>query len=408
MGKKEALLERMSSEEQNLDLKGFDDYVIKLGDELRGERATLGKSLLDVQRELRIRAAYVAAIENCDIAVFPNPGFVAGYVRSYARYLKLDAEAVFERFCAESGFDGVNAGLKTKKTPTSGRIIASGPLRVKDDDPLSRPVYRPSADLNPGMFERLSMSAVGSLLVLAMLTIGVGYGGYRVLHNIQRVTIAPVEQRPETLSTIAGLAAPGLSGEEVELSAAPSSQRASDTDLSRLYQPRELEVPVVEARDGPIVDIDPSRSGLFAVDRRLAEAVAEIDPAPQETATLIDEPQVREPVGVPVVNVVARQPAWVRVYLENGTVLFEKILETGETYTLPVDVEAPLLRAGNSGAVYLLVNDTAFGPLGNSASVAKNVSLLPDDIRGAWDQVSDIPDEIQATVSALNAVPVQE
>lgn len=398
----------MGRQNEDVELKGFDDYVVRLGDELRGERATLGKSLLDVQRELRIRAAYIAAIENCDIEVFPNPGFVAGYVRSYARYLKLDPEHVFERFCAESGFDGVNAGLKTKKASTSGLIVASGPLRVKDDDPLSRPVYRPPADLNPGVFERMSMSAVGSLLVLLMLTVGVGYGGYRVLQNIQRVTIAPVEQRPETLSTVAGLTGPGLGGEEVELAAVPSPQRPSDADLSRLYQPRELEIPVVEARDGPIVDIDPQRTGLFAVDPRLAAAVEAVDVAPQETATLIDEPIVTEPVGVPVVNVVARQPAWVRIYLEDGSVLFEKILEPGETYTLPEDVEAPLLRAGNSGAVYLLVDQTVFGPLGNSASVVKNVSLLPDDIRGAWGEIEELPEVIQATVSALGPTPASQ
>ncbi len=37
----------------------FLDDDTRLGDLMRGERATLGKSLLDVQRELRIRASYV-------------------------------------------------------------------------------------------------------------------------------------------------------------------------------------------------------------------------------------------------------------------------------------------------------------------------------------------------------------
>ena len=40
---------------------GTDGIEVRLGDLMRGERATLGKSLLDVQRELRIRASYVAA-----------------------------------------------------------------------------------------------------------------------------------------------------------------------------------------------------------------------------------------------------------------------------------------------------------------------------------------------------------
>ena len=67
--------------------KGFDDYELKLGDVLRGERATLGKSLMDVQSELRIKAIYIAAIENCDVRSFDTPGFIPGYVRSYAKYL---------------------------------------------------------------------------------------------------------------------------------------------------------------------------------------------------------------------------------------------------------------------------------------------------------------------------------
>ena len=52
---------------------GFDGYDITdvpLGDLLRGERATMGKSLLDVERELKIRAAYIAAIENGDVGAF--------------------------------------------------------------------------------------------------------------------------------------------------------------------------------------------------------------------------------------------------------------------------------------------------------------------------------------------------
>ena len=53
--------------------KGFDDFELRLGDVMRGERATMGKSLLDVQRELRIKAGYIAAIENCDPSAFDTP-----------------------------------------------------------------------------------------------------------------------------------------------------------------------------------------------------------------------------------------------------------------------------------------------------------------------------------------------
>ena len=84
--------------------KGFDDFELRLGDLMRGERATLGKSLLDVQRELKIKATYIAAIENTDVSAFETPGFIAGYVRSYARYLGMEPDWAFSKFCRESGF----------------------------------------------------------------------------------------------------------------------------------------------------------------------------------------------------------------------------------------------------------------------------------------------------------------
>ena len=95
-------------------VNGFDSYTLLLGEELRGERATLGKSLLQVQKDLKIKAAYISAIENCDLEAFTNRGFVAGYVRSYARYLQMDPDDVYERFCLESGY------LKFDREKTNG------------------------------------------------------------------------------------------------------------------------------------------------------------------------------------------------------------------------------------------------------------------------------------------------
>jgi len=85
-------------------IRGFDAYDLRLGDLMRGERATMGKSLLDVERELRISAGYLDAIENSDPSAFDTPGFIPGYVRSYARYLGMDPDEAFATFCAESRF----------------------------------------------------------------------------------------------------------------------------------------------------------------------------------------------------------------------------------------------------------------------------------------------------------------
>ena len=90
-------------------IRGFDDYKLRLGDLLRGERATKGKSLLNVQRDIKISAKYIAAIENTDLSVFESSGYIPGYVKSYAVYLEVDPEWAFQRFCVESGFEVVDA-----------------------------------------------------------------------------------------------------------------------------------------------------------------------------------------------------------------------------------------------------------------------------------------------------------
>ena len=93
--------------------KGFDDYEFRLGDILRGERATLGKSLLDVEKELKIKTNYIAAIENCDPTVFESRGIIGGSVKSYARYLELDPDIIYELFCNESGFQTTHGMAKS-------------------------------------------------------------------------------------------------------------------------------------------------------------------------------------------------------------------------------------------------------------------------------------------------------
>ena len=133
----------------------FLDDDTRLGDIMRGERATLGKSLLDVQRELRIRASYVAAIENCDITAFDTPSFISGYVRSYSRYLGMDPDWTFRRFCLESGFQPTHGMAPS----ASGRNLGAG----RRNRPRRWPILMPCSFLsakasgrrsNPGRWAR--------------------------------------------------------------------------------------------------------------------------------------------------------------------------------------------------------------------------------------------------------------
>ena len=357
------------------DLKGFDDYEFSLGDELRGERATRGKSLLDVQRDLHIKAAYIAAIENCDPSVFPNQGFVAGYVRSYARYLKLDQEEIFARFCNESGFRGVNADLMPSSSKKKSKAPA-GALKGAEITPRFVGNITPPRE---SVLSLVSPSGVLSVAVLMALIVGIGLGGWSVLRDIQRVEFVPVDQTPGVVDQVASIEQPQLPTAPLN-SALPG---APDRDvLSQLYRPQELSVPKMEPRDGPIAAINPAETGVLrpepvieAPDQASVTLAAAIDAVLSETG-----PVVTVDNAPPEVALVATRAAWVRVYEQDGTVLFEKILEKNERYTVPAEAQSPMLRAGNSGSVFLLVDGEPYGPVGKGTSVAKQVSLASVDV----------------------------
>ncbi len=98
--------------------------------------------------------------------------------------------------------------------------------------------------------------------------------------------------------------------------------------------------------------------------------------------------------------VVAERAAWVRVYLPNGTIIFERILEKGETYTPPDGIDAPLIWAGNAGSVYVRVGGELHGPLGSGTKAAKGVVLAPQAIIDGFAVVAEVPEVISQTFAA--------
>ena len=343
--------------------KGFDDYEVRLGDLMRGERATLGKSLLDVQRELRIRANYIAAIENCDPGAFDTPSFIAGYVRSYARYLGMNPDMAFDLFCKESGFS-----LAHGMSAEASSIRKTQRVLPVDRDPIAMPAT-PFIPARESWLARVEPGAIGSIAVLVALIGTLGFGGWTVLNEIQRVTFAPVENTPTVLADLDPLAAAKPKATETDDTVAVAAKNAvgvfaPPTDsLDRIYRPQALDVPVLVARDAPISTLDPDALGTFAA----AQTVA-----PQ--APVVGAPQVNEG-PVPELELVAVRPAWVRVKATDGSVIFEGIMEAGDRWVVPALEEAPVLRVGESGAVYFAVNGQHYGPAGPRGTVTSNLAL---------------------------------
>lgn len=352
--------------------KGFDDFELRLGDTMRGERATMGKSLLDVQRELRIKANYIAAIENSDPSAFDTPGFIAGYVRSYARYLGMNPDEAFATFCQESGFEvahGMSAEASSIRKPGPD-LIGKAP---KSSDPFATP-NTPFVPAGESFLNHIEPRAIGSTLVLLALIGGIGYGGWSVLKEVQQVQFAPVEQTPVVLSDLDPL--DQATRQTVPTANAGLTQPTADA-LDRLYRPQALDVPVLVSRDAPISTLDPRSVGNFTApslpDVQLAEALPTSELASQSV------PQVVEDLA-PSLTMVAVRPSWVRVTAADGSHIYEAIMEPGSTYQVPLTEDAPTLHAGESSGIYFIVNGEHRGPVGDRGVVTRGVVLSPDAV----------------------------
>ena len=383
--------------------KGFDDFELRLGDLMRGERATLGKSLLDIQRELKIKATYIAAIENADVSAFETPGFIAGNVRSYARYLGMDPDWAFAKFCREANFE-VAHGMSAAASSVSMTALRARQVANEGREGFGdlNTAFIPRSE---SLFARVEPGAIGSLAVLVALIGALGYGGWSVLQEVQRVQLSPVEQAPVVVAELDPLADVKAAPDQVA-DAGVDAQAGSD-QLDRLYQPEALEAPVLTARDGPIGTINPRAAGVLTADAGLAPVAQDsLQQAIDDTVQVVAEAK-------PGVEVLAVRPSWVRVSAADGTVLFEKILDAGERYAVPPLQQAALLRSGNSGSIYFVVNGKTYGPAAPGAQVIKNVALSAEALTGGY-QTADISGDADlaqfvnvadASVPAAAAVP---
>jgi hypothetical protein len=160
-----------------------------IGEELRAAREVRGVSLEEAERATRIRLKLLTAMEASDLSAFASPAQARGFLRNYAAYLGLDADALLASF--------VPAGRKPRVVPTiNGRTPAQGM------PPVRLPWYR-------RIFTRdLFIGLVVTALVLLVLSWGVWQFSQGALNAVAE-TATPT-RRPASLafSTLAATATP--------------------------------------------------------------------------------------------------------------------------------------------------------------------------------------------------------
>lgn len=389
-----------------MQLRGFDHYEVTLGDEMRGERASLGKTLEEAARDLRIKSELLEAVENCDLSPFPNASVVSGYVRSYARFLGMDQEDVYNRFCDVTGFQPPNAALSQPAMLRGSERGLGAPRKASDsraDSVFENSRFAVSTPKR-NFTARVSLGSVVSCLALVGLVAGLSYGGYALLQNVQRIGFEPLPEAPQVMAEAPEfIKTPNV--EEAVFRRPDAAAYGSSGALAAVFD----DTPPIQRRDGPISAIDPETNGLFLPEApgaapelalREVETGAGIDSADDAIAAALRRQEIERQAAIRLaaqqtpgeaaatetaavekgIAVQAQEAAWVRIRDGSGAILFEGILAAGDRFDLPERAERATIRTGNAGATYFIVDGQPYGPLGRVGRVAHNVSLAREDI----------------------------
>lgn len=283
---------------------------------LSERRLERGLEIVDIARETRIPQRHLNALEQGRHELLPALAYSTGFVRTYARLLGLDADAMVRQYRSE------------RPQQEEGPDRSSGLIEGADETKL------------PG---RAVLFA--SLAALGLLLAGVIY--YATRDQTEPPPAAPV-----------AAAEPRATAPVLSDSAAP---------------PVEETVRPPEPLPGPPLEASPAG----AAQPPATTAAAAPAPAP---AALPAMPGASGPVvaGVSPVGLVLRanEDSWIKVSDGGPVSLKIGILKAGETYSVP-QMPGLKLQTGNAGGIDIIYNGKQLPPLGAKGVIVRNVSLDP-------------------------------
>jgi cytoskeletal protein RodZ len=392
-----------------------------VGAALRAARMARGLDLVAVAGHLRIRAPFLAALEDSRPDQLPGPTYAIAFVRGYAEFLGLDAEATVRRYRDESADlarrpslvlpSPAPTGSFPGRWPVVAGLVALGAILVGwvffADDPRAVEVRVPELP------ERLAQLIVGETSKPTAAPIA----------PAPRVVVAPTPPIPTPLPPAPPTPAPAAA----TIPTAPSPPAPLPPAVATAANPTPpAPAPVVP----PVLAPMPALASPAPVPPVASAPPAAVPPAvttpvsppatviaarpivgPEDTpppppqalgaaAALApnDEPP-RAPPPLPVANsapaegrvflahnadarvvVRAKAESWVQVRDRDSAIVFTRVLSPGDSFLVP-NRSGLTLWTGNSGALDFLVDGQPTAPIGVQGSVKRNISLDADRLR---------------------------
>jgi cytoskeleton protein RodZ len=330
------------------------DGTSRIGGELRAARERLGWEVDAVAEALRLKPAFIRAIENGDLGGLPAPAYAVGFVRTYATALGLDPNEAIRRFRSER--DEVN-----RKTE------------------LAFPAPVPQRGVPAGAV----------ILVGVIIAIG-GYIGWyhysgRSLRSSMTVDQVPAHLEPLAPPPVPRVAvvtpvapapiapAPAPAAPVKVASNLPNEGDVSPSSAAAAV-PMPLVAPPVAAAAAPAA----TGSGVTP-----PAVVAATTPPPVQATESVANATAPQVPGPMVIQATADD--WIEIKNATGRVVYQTVLHSGDSYTVP-DQPQLTLTTGNASATEVVLAGNTIGPL--KGHVLRNIPLDADSLKAASGQAA--------------------
>lgn len=309
-------------------------HVHTVGKTLRAARERMNLSLEDVSASINVRVVQLQAIEDDRIDQLPGMTYAVGFVRSYAQFLKLDAQETVATFKRE------HEGEPATKTA------------LNFADPIAE-------DKLPGPM--LVGGAVLGIVVLFMAwsLLSSDDDGVDLAENIPPAPVVGTASGQPTLADahpLTGYTTGMITPDETTLATAPANGAAENPAVS-------AETVKLDTETAPDVE-------MVVRPTRLTE----------ERPVVTAPPLINVKRGKTRVVLEASQKSWVQVSDATGKVIYKKVMAQGEQFFVP-DQPGMTLVTSNAGGLNVIVDGVQAQSLGRSGEILRGVALNPDELK---------------------------
>lgn len=327
---------------------------LKAGEILRQARIAKGLELQEISSAIHVRVGQLKALEENHLDALPGMTYALGFLKSYATYLKLDANDIAAKFKAENG--------------------AAPRPSIAHSEPLAQ----------SKMPDPFLLGAAGVCVLIIMLVWAVFSGGDEEDREIANA-IPPAPTIIETPSVPPIPSIAQATGAE----AAEDTSRIATGPLTTPVTPVTA-APAATAADAPAPAA--STEGLITTSNAPVpgkKPAAPSEPETDVTAAVTTDGMQPLP-GSEVINVApsksrvvlrATQTTWVQVTDPQGRIVVKRVMRAGDTYSVPNGPGYSLVTTNAGGLEAVVDGNTR--KMGARGDILRGVPLSPDTLKGS-------------------------